>query len=149
MLPNGKLIYFNNSLYYNNQAVGKTTINTYTISLSNIAIQGTFNTQTTSLPIQNIKNRFIEYWYIELIDEISGTQYFNVKYDEYFNTTYVAIEINTSNTKIGGAYVMFYNQYSYDIDNNQNIKIGTTICANNNNYDELHFNIQYTCLYFA
>lgn len=147
-LPDGKIIYFLNNLYYKNQVIGKTTINTYTVSLSNIEVQGTFYTKTTILPIQNIKNRFIEYWNVITSDTTSNTHGFNIKYDEYFNNSYCSIG-NIKPNEQSGAYVMFYNEYAYNSDNQQTIKIGTNICANNNLYDVVHFNIVYSCLYFA
>ena len=147
-MPDGKIIYFLHNLYYKNQVIGKTTINTYTVSLSNIEVQGTFNTQTTILPIQNIKNRFIEYWNVIAIDTTSDTYGLNIKFDEYSNSSYCSMNNITSNQQ-SGAYIMFYNEYAYNADNTQTAKIGTNICANNNMYDAAHFNIVYSCLYFA
>lgn len=96
-MPDGKIIYFLNNLYYKNQVIGKTTINTYTVSLLNIEVQGTFNTQTTILPIQNIKNRFIEYWNVIASDTTSNTYGFNIKFDEYSNNSYCGMNNITSN----------------------------------------------------
>ena len=147
-MPDGKIIYFLNNLYYKNQVIGKTTINTYTVSLLNIEVQGTFNTQTTILPIQNIKNRFIEYWNVIASDTTSNTYGFNIKFDEYSNSSYCNMNNITSNQQ-SGAYIMFYNEYAYNADNEQTVKVGTNICANNNMYDAAYFNIVYSCLYFA
>lgn len=44
---------------------------------------------------------------------------------------------------------MFYNEYAYNAANEQTVKIGTNICANNNMYNAAYFNIVYSCLYFA
>ena len=143
-MPDGKIISFNNSLYYNNnQPVGKSTINIYTVSLNNFTINGWSNTPpTTLLPIQNINNRLIEYWEISNTSNTVGVGF--VESQNY----YCHIESREPST-IYCAHTLFHNQYAISAHNicypiGTNIYMGSTSSSS-----PITINIKYSCIYIA
>lgn len=151
ILPNGKMIFYNNNLYYDvAHSVGKTTINSYKVSLTNITLEGiSSGNEPTILPIQNISTRFIEYWTIT--NDSAPRNYPQTcsvycHVEPYNNHVYGSISPIYTNHP-ARLYILMHDGYTYNDTDTYSLDTIGMFCSGTKTVSG--FNITYECYYIA
>lgn len=166
MLPSGKGIWnaANNHYYVGSQTNNPISLATfqeaqdalngsvriYTIVLNNFTVGAGLN-NATQLPIQNFKQRFIEFWDVTVISPIPYntselTLCFNDSSNDYIRIGFASYALRNHK------YVIFNNQFMYlaTLDDAKiDISIGDKILAYYSGYDAATLSIIYTCYYLV
>lgn len=145
------MIFYNNNLYYDvAHSVGKTTINSYKVSLTNITLEGAISGNApTILPIQNINTRFIEYWTItndSVSDSSPQSCSICCHVEPYNNHIYGAVSYIYKNHPVR-LYILMHDGYTYNNNDTYSLDTIGMFCSGINAVSD--FNITYECYYIA
>lgn len=142
MLPDGKLIYYNQNMYYNNKQIGTSNIFTYNISIPNWTINGSEDTHSI-LPIAYHPTKILEF-----IDIVLVTSYYsnrNIIF-EYSNGDSLC-SMSVGNGTYQRQYMIYSSLKEYHPSITTNITNTIRVYDNSGYHASYQYNIIYTCYY--
>lgn len=148
MLPDGKLIWYNNDFYYLNKALSSGTLKYFTAFYANLTINGSDDTLVQT-PIPYFSSKIIEFYELSSNETSSYTAVLTYNtYAHGSDTICVTDTINNSNSWF--VYVLYNNSHIYSDITSKNIgTISDKIYAYNNSgyYDKKNLSIRYSVYY--